>query len=90
MHASAKTDRQFFKRHGDPAPAQVTPIAAELAPRMTIADLQAARASLGMTREALSAVLGFSKRYIEELEAGRKPIPRYLRLAVRALLDGHR
>lgn len=52
------------------------------------AEVLAFRRRRRWTQEALSQALGVSKRAVEEWEAGRKPPPPYLRLALAALQAG--
>ena len=52
---------------------------------MTKDAFQAARAQLGYTQRVLATALGMSPTTIGHYEHGRRPIPRYVELAMLAL-----
>lgn len=55
---------------------------------MSNADFAEWRKSLGMTQVDTAKALGVSRRYVQAMESGTRPIPRYIMLACAALTSG--
>lgn len=54
---------------------------------LTPDDIRIARAELGLSQRSFAEALSTSRRNVEDWEAGKSCPPRYLRLAIAALLS---